>query len=76
MNSSSHDPNCSTNDPSCFYQAGCDCRLMHEDHGRQCDPSGEPYDPDCPCRGSMLQKQCAADGCGFCVAAERVKGKK
>lgn len=41
----------------------------HKEHGRGTEEYG-PYDSDCPCRGSILQKACAAGGCGFCQAAE------
>lgn len=40
----------------------------HEQHGRG-DEDG-PYDPDCKCRGTENQKECAAAGCGFCKSAE------
>jgi hypothetical protein len=40
----------------------------HSEHGRGNDDHG-PDDPDCPCRGTLDEKQCADSGCGFCRAA-------
>jgi hypothetical protein len=37
----------------------------HSTHGRG-DEDG-PFDPDCPCRGSDKQEECAKAGCGFCT---------
>jgi hypothetical protein len=36
----------------------------HRNHGRG-DEHG-PEDPDCTCRGTDKQKECAVAGCGFC----------
>lgn len=38
----------------------------HVDHGRADATTGEPIDPDCPCRGTEQQGLCAVAGCGFC----------
>lgn len=43
----------------------------HKDHGRGTEEHG-PDDPDCPCRGTENQFECAVYGCGFCRAAERL----
>lgn len=41
----------------------------HRGHGR--GSIDGPDDPDCPCRGDYrYQADCAAEGCGFCIAAE------
>lgn len=37
----------------------------HATHGRG-QPETGPDDPDCPCRGTGLQRRCAQAGCGFC----------
>jgi len=51
--------------PGCSFGAG---EVDHGQHGRGA-PDGGPDDPDCPCRGSVLEVACAAAGCGFCVAS-------
>lgn len=57
--------------------------LKHLDHGvcsehnlHWCKEDCEPDDPDCPCRGTENQRQCAYQGCGFCRAAERKKDEE
>jgi hypothetical protein len=45
--------------------------MDHSDCGRG-DEDG-PFDPDCTCRGTDKQKECAEQGCGFCVSAEEKK---
>lgn len=40
----------------------------HGDHGRGSIEQG-PDDPDCPCRGTTDQLDCALAGCGFCTSA-------
>lgn len=40
----------------------------HASHGRGTADDG-PEDPDCPCRGTSEQEECAKAGCGFCSAA-------
>lgn len=37
----------------------------HLGHGNGDEESG-PDDPDCPCRATDKQKECALSGCGFC----------
>lgn len=37
----------------------------HRDHGRG-DPEHGPDDPDCTCRGTTKEIECAKAGCGFC----------
>lgn len=43
-------------------------RGPHHAHGRGTADAG-PDDPDCPCRATPRQAECAAAGCGFCRAA-------
>lgn len=43
---------------------------LHTGHGRELSPGDGPDAEDCPCRASELQAECAAEGCGFCRAAE------
>ena len=38
---------------------------MHDHTGH-----GDPYFPDCICRSTSLQKECAMNGCGYCKVAE------
>lgn len=42
--------------------------LKHLDHGKSSDGQ-EPDEPDCSCRGTEYQRECAWQGCGFCRAA-------
>lgn len=42
----------------------------HTLHGRWSEGADGPDDPDCPCRATARQVECAAEGCGFCRAAE------
>lgn len=42
----------------------------HSQHGRG-DQDG-PEDPDCVCRGTNLETECAAEGCGFCSVASDI----
>jgi len=49
------------------FQAGYNIgyrAALHSDHGRG-DQDG-PDDPDCICRGTDRQSECARFGCGFC----------
>jgi hypothetical protein len=39
---------------------------FHADHGRS-SSGEEPDDPDCPCRATKSEQECAAQGCGFCI---------
>lgn len=54
--------------------------MNHRDHGRG-DESG-PFEPDCPCRGTLNQAECAKAYCGFCraeagfTAASRVNDRR
>lgn len=43
----------------------------HTHHGRGTPESG-PEDPDCPCRSTILQVECAKTGCGFCVGRHAI----
>lgn len=43
----------------------------HRSHGRGNKEEG-PDDPDCPCRETDGQADCAAAGCGFCKFAEMI----
>jgi len=47
----------------------------HADHGRGTYEYG-PEDPDCPCRATENQSDCALAGCGFCVPASRCPEEK
>ena len=65
MKKTIHDEECcqTRNEP-------CGCPILdddHSEHGRG-DDSG-PFDPDCICRESSLESECALAGCGFCKAA-------
>ncbi len=42
--------------------------IDHSDHGRD-DTGNGPADPDCPCRATPNELECAETGCGFCRAA-------
>lgn len=42
--------------------------MDHREHGQGDD--GGPFDSDCICRQTKLQQDCAAAGCGFCIAAK------
>ncbi len=42
----------------------------HVGHGSGTALDG-PDAPDCPCRGTDKQAECAFEGCGFCGVAER-----
>lgn len=46
-------------------------RGVHAQHGRS-EPGSGPDDPDCSCRATSKQTECADAGCGFCVAAEQM----
>lgn len=39
-------------------------QLLHEGHGAE-------DTPDCPCRATDKQEECAALGCGFCKEVSR-----
>lgn len=43
-------------------------RTDHSEHGRGNADDG-PDDPDCPCRDTPQQTECAGTGCGFCEDA-------
>lgn len=47
---------------------------LHKNCGRS-DQDG-PLDPDCTCRGTVKEKQCAGTGCGFCMANRKRRGKR
>ncbi len=46
-----------------------DERRYHKDCGKGTSDAG-PEHPDCACRATEKQSECAAAGCGFCGAAE------
>ena len=45
-------------------------QAMHTNHGVGSEEGG-PDDPDCSCRGTTHQTECANHGCGFCLAATK-----
>ena len=45
-------------------------QAMHTNHGVGSEEGG-PDDPDCSCRGTTHQTECARHGCGFCLAATK-----
>ncbi|HEU0298865.1 MAG TPA: hypothetical protein VFR37_05405 [Longimicrobium sp.] len=38
--------------------------MDHAGHGRGNEDG--PFEPDCGCRGTALERECASAGCGFC----------
>lgn len=55
-----------------FYQGKEAGWLKHYGHGGQ--TNGAPNDPDCACRGTTAEWECAYyGGCGFCRAAQTAR---
>jgi len=44
--------------------------VTHRTHGRGLVSSDNS---DCPCRNTLLEHECAGEGCGFCLASEFTK---
>lgn len=71
-------PQASDEEAACECDAGIACMYPnaeanlgrdHSEHGRSSDGDG-PDDPDCPCRETEKEAECASRGCGFCRAAQ------